>query len=338
MEPNTLLEKWFVNHAAKYDKFPQSSADYVSRYFTLKNWLKNNCYGFIGASTATDGGYYTDHGIEHFEQVIRYAGNLLHVVDVNSDIPLNCYEVYLLMVAILLHDAGNIYGRAGHEKNAFTILREIGDAVTTCNIEKRHISNIAEVHGGRNKDGGKDTINAKFSTDQSDYLNATFRPKFISALVRLADEICEDKTRTSTLAIKSGTIPRSSEIFHYYASCISSSMVDYQGRQIRLTYDIESKLTQTKFGKLDSEVYLIDEIFERIEKMHNERIYCSRFFLGLVQIDSIRVTINITDQNYEISDTLTIDTQTGYPTESLSLATRHESWSGEALKERIMKE
>ncbi|MGY3902616.1 HD domain-containing protein [Aeromonas lusitana] len=332
----TVLEKWFVKNARQDTSFPESNVDYVARYSSLKQWLVENCYPLIGATTSLeDGGLYTDHGPKHFDQVIRYAGKLLGLEHENDQISLKCYEVYLLMTGILLHDAGNVFGRANHEKKAFEILKDIGIAVTTCNIEKKHIANIAEVHGGRANSGSKDTIGEKFNSHETDYLNATFRPRLISAIVRFADEICENKTRAATYGIQKEIIPKRSEVFHLYAESITASNVDIPGRMVRITFDVPVEYTQKKVGKNDSEVYLIDEIFERIEKMHCERLYCSRFFHGVVNIDSIRATINIKDDEYENVDTLTIDTHVGYPSESLNLSKRHDEWRGENLKFRL---
>lgn len=333
---NTVLEKWFVKNAHQDVAFPESNVDYVARYTTLKQWLVENCYPLIGAATSLeDGGLYTDHGPKHFDQVIRYAGKLLGLNDEDGQMGLRCYEVYLLMTGVLLHDAGNVFGRAGHEKKAFEILKDIGAAVTTCNIEKKHIANIAEVHGGRTKYGDKDTIGERFNSHETDYLNASFRPRLISAIVRFADEICENKTRAATYVLHKNVIPKCSEVFHYYAESITASKVDIPGRMVKITFDVPVEYTQKKVGKNDCEIYLIDEIFERIEKMHCERLYCSRFFHGIVNIDSIRATINIKDDEYENVDTLTIDTHVGYPSESLNLFVRHSEWCGERLKLRF---
>ena len=72
-------------------------------------------YPLIGAATsAEDQGIYTDHGPDHFDSVIRYAGKLLNlpvVIEGNEKICISPYEVFILLVSILLHDAGNIYGR-----------------------------------------------------------------------------------------------------------------------------------------------------------------------------------------------------------------------------------
>lgn len=294
MDFRTPLENWLVKNAPKYDKFPDARVNYVDRYKSLKEWLKNNCYNFIGAMlSAADSGVYTDHGPDHFEEVIRSVSELLGLESETDSIPLNCYEVYLLLSGILLHDAGNIFGRHGHEKKAFEILQDIGDGVSTDNIERKHIADIAEVHGGKSSSGNKDTINSKFMYDEYDYLRSKFRPKLISALLRFGDEICENKTRTSSYSIQKGLIPARNEVYHYYANSISTSKIDLIGRQVRIVFDIPTDFLSRKFGKENDSVYLIDEIFSRIEKMHCERLYCSRFYQGLIYLNSIRATINI---------------------------------------------
>lgn len=339
MRLESPIEKWFSKNAALHSsKFPQSGVDYVARYVVIKEWLATHCYPLIGAKTSLeDGGLYTDHSLEHFNTVLKYAGELIGIDNEDSELKkLNCYEVYLIIVSILLHDAGNVFGRTQHEKKAFEILQDIGSAITFDNIEKKHIADLAEVHGGKSATGNKDTIGSKFNMDEIDYLKATFRPKLIAAIVRLADEICEDRTRAARYLCAKGQVPKKSEVFHYYSGAITASKVDYRGRNIRITFDVMTAQLKDKMGKLDEEVFLIDEIFTRIEKMHCERLYCSRFFQGVVAVDSIRVTINIRTDDFELFDTITIDTDVGYPSASLNLSSRYDKWCGDILKERVL--
>jgi metal-dependent HD superfamily phosphatase/phosphodiesterase len=100
--------------------FPTPQTDYFKRYQSVKEWLCNHVYKNIGAALSTDGGIYTDHGEDHFDEVIRYAG-LMVGAEEQTCIPdrLTPYEAYVLLMAILLHDAGNMFGRTGHEKKAY---------------------------------------------------------------------------------------------------------------------------------------------------------------------------------------------------------------------------
>lgn len=336
MEFNTEIERKFSECCQEGHGFPLPSVNYVDRYSVLKQWLIDNCYKSIGTATSVeDGGWYTDHGPDHFDKVLKYSGDLLGINDQSNEIPLNWYEIYLLMTGVLLHDAGNVFGRSGHEKRALEILKDVGAAVSNCNIERKSIADLAKVHGGKTKGGSKDTIGEKFNATETDYLGVTYRPKLIASIVRFADEICEDKTRAARYALIKGDIPKKSEAYHYYAESISSSKVDLSSRLVRITFDVDIENTRKKIGKDDGEVYLIDEIFSRIEKMYSELLYCSRFFQGLISVDSIRVIINIRDEDYEDVDTLTIDTHSGYPTESLNLSAKYSSWSGEALSQRL---
>jgi hypothetical protein len=52
-----------------------------------------------------------------------------------------------------------------------------------------------------------------------------------------------------------------------------------------------------KFGKESEEVYLVDEIRERLSKMNRERVYCNRFLLAEDRLESISAKIVIRNQN-----------------------------------------
>jgi len=335
MITNTILEEWFTKNTKGFMHFPESSADYVLRYQSIKDYLVKHVYPLIGAATsAEDGGIYTDHGPEHFDQVIRYAATLLGLETGDENIVLNVYEVYLLLTSILLHDAGNIYGRNQHEKKPFEILLQMGPTIAADNIEKKIIAKIAEVHGGRSVTGDKDTIGQRFIQEEEIYLNTRYRPRIIASVVRFADEICEDRTRAARFLLN-GDLPPKSEVYHQYANSITSVNVDKQDRSVRIQYDILVTETQKKFGKNNEKVYLIDEIFERLEKMNCEKNYCRRFAPEIIKIDSIKAVVNLLDSDYELIDQLSITCEElGYPISTINLSGNHSSWVGSSLKKR----
>ncbi|WP_442496842.1 HD domain-containing protein [Methylobacter sp. sgz302048] len=331
------LELWLYNKQSLKNKFPGRSDQYFARYLAIKKWLEENVYRYIGAGTsAEDGGIYTDHGPDHFNAVINYAGKLVGVDEDERTINIEPYEVFLLLSSILLHDAGNIHGRIEHEKKPLDILNAMGALATSDRFERKIIADIAEVHGGKTKQGDKDTIGNKKWDDRRNYLDVNYRPNMIAALVRFADEICEDRKRAAMHLIETNSLPKESEVFHQYAYAINSVVVDRQDKSIKLEFYIEEKNICKKFGKQEEEVYLIDEIMLRLGKMNDERIYCSRFFHEIIQLQQIRATVIIIDEDgeelkkeeFKLKDS-------GYPSNTFLLTEEYPDWVGEKLKETI---
>ncbi|WP_158659528.1 hypothetical protein [Pseudomonas sp. PONIH3] len=120
--PNSqILERLFKEVAADTPKFPRMSNDYYVQYSNFVNALRRDIYPGVDAGLAANSaisGYYTAHNAEHFDEVVRYAGDLLGASTtegVSKDV-LTPYELYILLVAIRVHDVGNIEGREDHEK------------------------------------------------------------------------------------------------------------------------------------------------------------------------------------------------------------------------------
>lgn len=93
------------------------------------------------------------------------------------------------MCAIVVHDAGNIYGRAGHEKKLAEILNNQCDNIIPDAIERRVISRIAGVHGGKIK-GSSDTISVLNKTNTVNGFE--IKEQLLAAILRFADELADD--------------------------------------------------------------------------------------------------------------------------------------------------
>lgn len=342
------LEEWFKLKAAEAKHFPSAKNDYFDRYWDTKKHLAQYIYPYIGAGTsAEDQGIYTDHSIDHFNAVIRYAGKLLGL-DNQSDLTtkkltITPYEAYILLVSILLHDAGNINGRRDHEKRPLEIFKGIGKNVCPDDFEGMFIARIAQSHGGKSRgsDGQetKDTIRNTYIKELDNYGSIPFRPRAIAALVRFSDEICEDRSRAARYLIQNSGLPKKSEIFHHYANSISSVDVDLIGKSISIKYQLTKKSALHKFGKVGSEdQYLIDEINERLEKMFCELCYCKSFMLDLVNINRIRASVEIVDDD-EYMTPLTTEVfeleEKGYPSQIFSFSLHHPEWCGEKVYQTL---
>ena len=340
------LEIWFKNNSSNPENFPSGKGNYLERYQGIKNYLVENVYPEIGSAISSeDGGIYTDHGPKHFDAVIRYAGKLLDLqVDTkdSNELCISPYEVFILLVSILLHDAGNIFGRAEHEKHPHRIFKDMGPYLCPDEFEAKIISRVASAHSGSVKllDGtfSKDSINQLKEKDK--FGDITIRQQLIAALVRFADEICEDRSRCTRFLLSNHSLPEQSQVHHAYANSISSVSVDREGKSINLKYELKKIDVLNRHGKGSlnniEKVFLIDEIFFRIEKMNREMIYCQRYMSEHIKLDRIRAAVHIYDDNMDtLKNELFELKETGYPTTEDSLLKNHPEWIGCRLKEEL---
>jgi hypothetical protein len=258
-----------------------------------------------------------DHGPRHIDTVIKRASQLLNV----SKELLSFREIFCLLSAIQLHDLGNFYGRSGHEQKIMDIVAEGKEHIGSDHVEKKYILNIAQVHGGKIPGtDNKDTISQL--KNQAPVLDELIRLRLIAAVLRFADEIADDRFRADIGLLRNDKLPKSSEVYHAYSACLNSVIVDHEKETVELHFDIDKKYLEEKFGKDNGEVFLMEEIYIRVLKMHNERIYCSRYWKPYLSIENILVIINFysddihEDVHSEITFTLS---EKGYPNNDISI-------------------
>jgi HD superfamily phosphodiesterase len=298
-----MLDKWLECRTKSTEKI------YYSKYNVIKDDLINTYYSDIGtgAQNFNPDMNLNDHGWGHVEKVIKHASLL--VATNNCD--LNVIEVYLLLVSILFHDLGNIYGRKDHEKKVHKILssysKHIGDALDTTIVRK-----IVDAHGGTDIEGNKDKI-TYLEEEKIVFTGHRVRKRLLASILRFADELADDRYRASKGLLEHGLIQKGSRIHHIYSDSICPPIIDHNNKQIKLQYYINEEYLNETFG--DDQVYLIDEIYNRILKMHFERLYCMRFATPFIQLD--KIVGNIEFINSEIGknlDKITFEImEKGYP-------------------------
>ncbi len=282
------LEQWF--RKLKQGDFQDLKVNYVARYDAFEDFVRKNVHPLVATGAAVkDRIFLNEHGAPHIAAVINRASQLA----TTPSCILTAYEVYLLLAAIQLHDAGNILGREGHESRVFELEGQIDALLGGDSPEKRIVREIAKAHGGKHN-GNADTIQQLV---EEPVLNQRVRRRFIAALLRFADELADDSQRVSQFAIENKVIPAEGEIFHTYSASLNSVIVDTEGKAIRLHFELTRPDIEKEFVKNGAKQYLIDEIMLRTLKMHRERIYCMRFLTPGIQIDSISVTINCYKSN-----------------------------------------
>ncbi|TAV10201.1 HD domain-containing protein [Rhizobium leguminosarum] len=313
-----FLKKKVKTSAAK---FPRRDARYFEHYTSIKQRLADKYYAVTGAALAqSDGDRYTKHDISHVDDVIQTAGRMLGFGHDNNSPAyklLHPYEVFVLLVAILLHDAGNAIGRKKHETKAAEILREVAPAAGLSALEQRIISSIAQAHGGKMEDGNEDTITGLMKDPEPNIGDIKIHAWRLAALVRLADELSENHTRADEVAIESAGTPDLSLLANYYCLVINPK-IDFIGKSVHLVFDVEKQLLPRVFripkdGGGMEDIMFVDYIARRLEKGERERKYCNRFLAGFAGYDRIRAKLVIMENGREI-DSVAVDLEeVGYP-------------------------
>src|SRR6185295_2123240 len=267
------LEEWILAQPLK--NFPGGGKyDYHSRLSSAVNYFVTKIHPYVETSVALrDGLFLTGHGVNHVSTVIRRAGELVGDYTANPN-RLTPYEAFLLIMAAHSHDVGLLLGRKDHETNAHKVLTGLINLLGKDMVEVRAFLRIAQAHGGKiNED--KDTIS---SLPPSDYISCEkVRLQYLAALLRLADELADDRERSGEELLEHGLLPPHSEVHHAYASRLHSVVIDHSERAILLNFDLAKSDAIRTFGKGTKKVLLLDEIFSRTMKMHQERMYCMRF-------------------------------------------------------------
>lgn len=326
------LEMQLKTAARKRSAFPERT-DYFRRYLNIKEWISANLLRNAGAGLAADDGtLYTQHDIGHIDDVIQSAGMILGIGHDTALVDkLNPYEIYVLLVAILLHDAGNAYGRVGHERRPFSILQKMGDVSGSNSVEKRVISNVAQAHGGRTSGGSKDTIAAIVTQDQSAIQHAVFRGRVLAGILRLADEISENPGRANYVATTEPGHSPLAEIHNVYCEHINIT-VDTRDRAIVADYEVPAEMLSHRFPLTDtSSTYFIDYIGERLSKCNTERIYCNRFTSEIIWFDKIRVTLRIVRDEAILEELKITIKDEGYPNSTKAMRDYDPRFDGKAM-------
>ncbi|HZZ29156.1 MAG TPA: hypothetical protein VFE46_14255 [Pirellulales bacterium] len=285
-----ILVQWLSSQPES--AFPSGGLPYRDRLANVFNYLKEYVYQHVeSGALLNDSGYLTDHGENHIRTVIARAADL---VSSDGNTSMSAYEVYLLLQAAHFHDVGNIYGRSGHETKLAEVIGALGPLVGEDVPERRAIQQIASAHGGR-IDGSKDTIGKLPQVEP--VLGKQVHFQAVAATLRLADELADDSTRAARFMLSQNQINSTSEVFHKYALALHSVIVKPAQHNIQLHFQFTVNDATSDFGKADSRVYLLDEIFVRTLKMHCERMYCMRFMRDIARIDSIDVQIKVYQDN-----------------------------------------
>lgn len=301
-----ISRKTFDLHLKGYidaDGNPDALKVLWAKYELAKNRLPTEVLSWIPKKE----GNLTEHGILHIDNVVENAARLLNLShEVKAEgilegkpfcgLDIKPVEAFVLGMALLFHDSGNIMGRKGHANSARDILNDTLKGIL--NIEEiRVITQVMAAHSGLTSDANPDTIQ---SLDEAPrYIcKEPVRMRQLAALVRFADELAEGPQRTSNYLRNLGAFhihnqadPKSAtkaerNIFHDYAS-ITTINIDRGNGRIALQYNVDLDDSMFDSNKGVGEVFLeplLRLVFYRIKKTDDERRY-ARFYGGKLLSD-----------------------------------------------------
>lgn len=295
---NDILKEVANKFAEQPNEFPRNgTVDYPK---LIDGWIgKLNAdvlpYITVGSVAADGAGHLTMHDREHVERVRQVAADL---ITESERIDLSPFELTLLLIAVYLHDLGNIIGRAGHERNINQVLKAANAMPPVDTVEYAVAKRIAGVHGGK-VNGSKDTIST--IAEREPVSGRIVRSRLLAGILRLADELADDVARANRVQMVTGVLPRESEVFHVVASGLHSQMPTGRTREIELSYSFyDANVFMRMLGKGAGEVRLLDEIFARSIKTFDEARYCSRFMRPYLEFERVTVDIVIFDEDHEL--------------------------------------
>lgn len=270
------------------DQFPSAKGNLIESFKYIEEYMNSHCHPntTVGAAAAGDG-LLTDHGVEHVKMVIENADKLVGDMQYRK---LNGYEIYLLLLAIHFHDVGNVCGRQEHEKQIDNIITALGERLPLDTPEKVIVSDIAMAHGGYTDEAhtDKDTLLLLNPVDNCNGI--IIRPALLGAILRFADELSDDWTRSSRYMDAVNAVPEGNKIFHAYSAALSP--ISYNGNTVVFKYYIPFDQTQKKIPN-DKGGFLYDEIIKRLKKCMQELEYCRKYSEGFIRITTLSVEINV---------------------------------------------
>jgi len=304
-----------------------------------KEYLGGQFYPWVQASCP----WYTDHGEKHVEAVIEAAGSLLApAFQAERADRLDCMALYCLLMGILWHDVGMVSGRSGHAKKVAEMTDQVKRIAFPNPSVQGHVARIAAAHSG--EDGLQSVdLEADFTGTHRTH---TIFPRALAALLRFADELSDDQRRVSQSLLDMNSVPDRARIYWEYARCVAAVRPDPARGRVIVTIEVQRDTAHRQFPCTDyptrtvrGHVSLIEYIVCRLEKMNNERCYCSPHFLRYTSpIDEIEVRFSMYSGGERVPEydfTEVIANEPPYRHSALfdGFFLRHPLWSASSLQE-----
>jgi len=217
---------------------------------------------------ATLVGYLTDHGEKHVQNLIETL-DVLIPNDVKEE--LNAQEVFLLLCSVHFHDVGLLYEkqegedwlavRQDHPDRTYDYIHEYYQDWGLSKAQAYALQNICLGHGGKTLYELPEDVMISRSR---------VRIRFLSALLRLADELDVDYTRVSRYIMQLKQIPASSLRHWIKHEDIIGVNIDSRSWTIEIhamprNDEVKALLQEMVADKIQRELDYLRPILERYE-------------------------------------------------------------------------
>lgn len=265
-------------------QFDESKAlELTSAYSSARSKLENEVYPNIQGREPN----LSDHGIRHISNVQQ---NIIQLLSNNGAIAdLTGIEMYCLGMLILLHDAGNVYGRANHHKKVGRVFDQIRGTASSIRHEKTLLVKAARAHTGTSQDGSHDTLKEVEEIEQLG--GERVRLRELAALLRFADELAEGPQRTSNFMQKENLYSEESKIYHRYASS-TNILIDREAGRIAVAYEIDVDMVENGEERKKNLSEFLNFVYGRLLKLNQERQYARYYTILLAPFRSTEATFN----------------------------------------------
>ena len=185
------------------------------------------------AYSASKFSFGNDHGHAHVQRVLERLDALL------GDDPyefVNSHELFMCVAAIVFHDIGILRSRRDHPAHAQKIIDEAPLRHFTDELERQIIGLACATHGSSGD------IYRAFDAFAGEYVvlgGTRVEPRKIAALVRLADELDEDRRRANELAERILETPPDSKVFWEFCRRVHGIDVSHEQQLIIIDFSVD---------------------------------------------------------------------------------------------------
>jgi hypothetical protein len=290
------LENFIQNQLSS--KLKTEGDDFWARYVLVRDEMINEVLPWIAANEPG----LTDHGARHIFDVIDNAALLVGISNQHGEdqqapkhLDFLPQEWLILIMGLVLHDVGNIFGRSRHNQKIPEVWRANKGAWNAWSLHQRQIiTNVGRAHSGLAASGSKDTLEP-LATSSNFFEKVPIRAAEIAAIIRFADELAEGPQRTSQFMISQNLVKPESEIYHQYAK-ITQVSIDREGGRVALSYSIDVDDATYPTDNAEKREFigsLLNMIYSRAAKMNYERQFARHYAAVLSPFKQTSVSLSL---------------------------------------------